>query len=837
MSEDPSPIHEGLPWPVAVLVFTSILALAAIGISLVSINSLSTRHDDNALVITASALQTATEVRLQGYQQELEQLLSDELILRDLRTSNFERFAKSQVFRSDVADVLWISPTLEVTSSWSGPERRTISPELKAAFETSLSSGASSFSKPWAPLSDLNPDDQNRLALVEPIIQNEDVIGLVGLIIDVEAFFAHLIEGATSAQYTMTMHHGFTPKVVGSNHIISRQIYLPGQTLQLTISRNHHTDLFSILVISGLAVLALALCVFAFLHITNRQRRHAEAGWVESSGRYERIFEIVDTPILEYDLHLAMKDLETLKSEGITDFDRYFAANPNEGERLAARSKVLSANRAALELFGAKSERQLLEEFPNLFTQDAIDRFNDVYSRIANNEAFSQEQVDMKRLDGSIRSVLLSFPVPGNFNQAQIVPISFVDQTEQKLASETLLLATKTAEQANLAKTNFLTTMSHELRTPLNGILGMSQLLMSSDLTGPQREFATYIHQSGGDLLVVLNDILDLSQIESGKFDIIEDEFRFDEIIAPLEKMWRQQTFDKGIDFTAEYHIDLSSTFVGDGSRLRQVLSNLLSNACKFTNHGGVHFSISQSTSSDGPIIRFQVQDTGIGIPEQARKAIFEKFVQADSSNARQHNGTGLGLAICKGIADLMGGKIGFESSPGEGSMFWLELDAQTASNSVQTPSQTANVHADTIAKLQLNLLIATAVSDQLNKLTPALSQAGITFDVAENGIDAVRLVKANRYDAVLIDPNLKELDGIATAQVIRTLPHGRAKMPIIALTNDARTEDQETYLRSGMAACLSSPIDPQDLFVMILKLLANPDIGRSFKITDQRQA
>jgi PAS domain S-box-containing protein len=396
---------------------------------------------------------------------------------------------------------------------------------------------------------------------------------------------------------------------------------------------------------------------------------------------------------------------------------------------------------------------------------------------------------------------------------------SFKDATERHRLEADIAAALVQAQEASRLKSAFVATVSHEIRTPMNGVLGLSEMLLDSELTATQRAQLLALRESGQSLLGLINDILDFSKIEAGKLDLDEADFDLGAAVRSAAGTISAPAQDKGLDVHVAIDDDVPPWVHGDSLRLRQVLVNLAGNAVKFTDQGAVTIAVSTLGHHR---LRFRVIDTGIGIEPAARPTLLDPFSQADSSTTRRFGGTGLGLAICAQLVDLMRGTLDFESGVGQGSTFWFDLALPAAA-----PPALASVVAAPVEPAPPGPAPATRVlladDAKINQLVGVamLERLGCLVDVVSNGAEAVDAVLRTEYDVVLMDCLMPVMDGYEATARIRRLEDGSRHTPIIALTASAMVGDREKCLAAGMDDYLAKPLDRSALAGVVARCRA----------------
>jgi PAS domain S-box-containing protein len=540
--------------------------------------------------------------------------------------------------------------------------------------------------------------------------------------------------------------------------------------------------------------------------------RHAkgETRWIGEMGR--ALYDEQGKPLFLDGVMLdvtAAKEAELALRESENKFRTFFERSPIGLVLLDKRHCVLDCNKAFAELFGSRRENYLgLNLLEAMLEPRVKEAFLDC---IKNGEGWYEGPyasfLTGKQLTLRLRTAIVD---------QRLLLGMLEDFTERKASEDALRRAKEAAEAGAKAKTEFLANMSHEIRTPLNGVLGMLQLLGRTSLDQKQTLFVETALSAGGSLLRIISDILDLSKIESGKFDVEERNFDLLDVFQVVTTAFHEQLASKNIALSHVIEPGAPTLLLGDELRLRQILFNLVGNSVKFTDAGSISLSAScleKSDISDLTRLKFVIADTGVGIPKNKLAAIFEPFTQADGSYTRRHQGAGLGLAIVKRLIGLLGGELHIESEPGKGTSVSFELPLRRRR---EQPSALA-VSARRISSPTRSGQRVLVVEDEaVNRLAAKmmLDELGCATTLAVDGAEAMKHCETIRFDLVLMDVQMPVLDGLQTTARLREFEtrKGLSPTPIVAMTAHAMQGDRERFLAAGMDEYLSKPIQYEQL-------------------------
>lgn len=576
-----------------------------------------------------------------------------------------------------------------------------------------------------------------------------------------------------------------------------------GRVLELTAMRHDGTEFPMELSVAPVSLQGEWHAVGVLRDIT--ERRQAEARQHEQAHFLEVLMESIPNPLF-------FKDTE----------GHYLGCN-SAFEHMIGKPRTEVIGKTAADIFPLemaseyeKRDREMFEAPGTHCYQAGIQLLNGERREVMFNKAV------FRRADGTVGGLVGVI----------------LDITDMKRSERELREAKQAAEEATLAKSRFLANMSHEIRTPMNGIIGMMSLLLDSTLDEEQRRYAEAVRDSAATLMVIINDILDLSKIEAGRLELENIDFELRETLSGMHDLLSIKAHERGLDYRTEIGPGVPALLKGDPVRLRQVLNNLIGNAIKFTHGGEVSTSVRlESNEAERVTLRFTVCDTGIGIDPARVKVLFEPFVQADASTTRRYGGTGLGLTISRQIVEMMGGHMGVQSEPGKGSTFWFSVPFDRGAETVQTHTEPGEatsrldrrVHA-AAAPSPANTPVRHArillVEDNTTNRMVAAHQAerlGYAVQAVASGREALELLEREPFDLVLMDVQMPEMDGLETTHRIRHDLKNTANrsIPIVALTAHVLSGDRERCIETGMDGYLPKPIETDVLAGTLASLLA----------------
>ncbi len=486
---------------------------------------------------------------------------------------------------------------------------------------------------------------------------------------------------------------------------------------------------------------------------------------------------------------------------------------------------IMSWNKAAERIFGYTADEAIGCHISMLIPHEHMSEESLIIGRVRAGERIEHFETIRRAKNGALVEVSLTVS-PILAPNGTIIGASKIarDIGEQKRAQHAVL-------EAGRRRDVFLANMSHELRTPMNAIIGLSHILSRSDGLRPKEQKAvSMLRHSADGLLTLINDLLDFSKIDQGEIDIEHGAFNLAVLTENLVALLDVKADEKGVALEYRYDKGLGDLFDGDAFRLQQILTNLIGNAIKFTEHGKVALVVSSNGSSERPLVSFEITDTGIGIAAEKQLAIFEKFTQADATMTRKYGGSGLGLSITKALVERMGGTIDVVSTPGLGSTFTVKLPLDKSPHNMPIPA------SDTVRRVKKNFLIVDDYEANILVVGSILEGLGYDFDTASNGLDGVRCAAENTYDVILMDVQMPGMDGFEATRRIRKAETETASRPtpIIGVTAHVRSEDRQKCLDVGMTDFIPKPFDPDKVEAFFKKLIPAEHLAVSLDPADR---
>ncbi len=499
---------------------------------------------------------------------------------------------------------------------------------------------------------------------------------------------------------------------------------------------------------------------------------------------------------------------------------------------ISVQGKITDVNKATTNITGLSLEQLTGTYFFDYFTESQKAR--EVYQEVFAKGLVIDSPNTIRHKNGTLTDVLFNGSVYKNDN-GNVLGIVIVarDVTEQKriatelleakifaeLATEIAEVAKAKAEDAVKAKQQFLSNMSHEIRTPMNAIIGFTKVILRTELSDKQKEYLEAIKTSGDTLIVLINDILDLAKVDSGKMTFEQTPFKITSSISSMLQLFETKIQEKNLQLIKEYDTNIPDVLVGDPLRLHQIIINLVSNAVKFTNNGSITINVKLLHENNEKVtIKFSVTDTGIGIPKDKIDTIFENFQQASNGTSRLYGGTGLGLAIVKQLVEAQHGSIYVRSQPGKGAEFNFILPFQKTKAKVESELEVITLEAE---NKDIKVLVVEDIPLNQLLMRTLLDDFGFNSEIASNGKIAIEKLKLHNFDIVLMDLQMPEMNGFEATGYIRNIM--KSTIPIIALTADVTTVDLAKCKAVGMNDYIAKPVDEKILYSKIIGLVKKP--------------
>jgi two-component system CheB/CheR fusion protein len=542
----------------------------------------------------------------------------------------------------------------------------------------------------------------------------------------------------------------------------------------------------------------------------------------QSESRYRGLFTSSPVPFLECDFSALAACLEPAQVKSAMDLESLLERSPTMAADCLSLIRIIDANQAAVEAAGAADKAELAASAPLMLTAGNVLSLRDAFAAFRSGSPVHTRESAFRTLSGQTRQCIASLsPLPGREAALDHVVVSILDITDQKRVEERLRAAHEQSMAASRSKNEFLANMSHEIRTPINAILGLAELSLRQSDPAKTGLHLGMIADSARALLGIIGDVLDLSRVEAGRLALNVKPFELMRAVARAVDPFRTACQEKGLSLTVSPQEGLPGKLLGDPIRLTQIVSNLVGNAVKFTRTGGVSVSIKESwRGQDGVRLAFTVTDTGIGIPPELTRSIFESFRQADSSASKNYQGAGLGLAICRELAALMDGRIWVQSEPGKGSSFHF-----TAHFGLVREERAFSEEPAPLVPTGQGVRVLVAEDNPVNRhvFMECLSSLGHEVVTAQDGQEALDILKSQRFALIFMDIQMPRVDGVSAVVRIRAGECGEeaAKTPVVALTAYAMRGDEERFLRSGMTGYLAKPVSLDALQAAVQKYAA----------------